>query len=111
MANFSPVKDDFKNYNDQFRASITEQQFKKFKSLKSNRKKILFVASFEKCFEYTVKVELNHGKDFEEAKVMKNKGNAEFQKENYNKAFWFYSQAILKSTLNCPGTDDYLTLK
>lgn len=104
MANFSPVKNDLKNFNNEFRDSITKQQLKQFKALKSNKKKILFVASLEKCFKYPVEAKINHGKDIEEAKLMKNKGNVEFQKENYSKAFWFYSQAILKSSSNDPGT-------
>lgn len=105
MANVSPVKNDLKNFNNEFRDSITKQQLNRFKSLKSNKKKILFVASLEKCFKYPVKAEINHGKDIEEAKQVKNKGNVEFQKKNYNKAFWFYSQAILKGSSNDPGTN------
>lgn len=104
MANFSPVKNDLKHFHNEFRASVTEQQFKQFKALKSNKKKILFVARLEKCFTYPVRAQINQGKNFEEAKLMKNKGNIEFQKENYFSAFWFYSQAILKSSLNDPGT-------
>jgi len=88
----------FLDYHVKLRASLSEQQTKYFESLSNNRERIIFVANLPNRPDFTINVRKNYGKNIQEAKTLKDKGNVCFQKENFELALSFYSQALLKSS-------------
>ena len=93
----------FLDYHVKLRSSLSEKQTNDFKSLTSSKERILFVTNLPNRPAFSIEVRINRGKNLQEARTLKNKGNAFFQRENYELALSFYSQALLKSSENVSG--------
>lgn len=97
------VDEKFINYHVKLRSLISNQHLEDFKILKSNRDKILFILNLKDRPRYPITTEKYRGKNLKEAKSLKEQGNLHFRNENYDEAFSFYSQSILKSSRDMPG--------
>ena len=96
----------FIDYHVNVRSSLTVQQMSDFELLKNNKDRIIFVTNIPNRPRFSIDVQINHGKDLQEARRLKDQGNAYFQKQNYNLALSLYSRALLKSSENLPGNDE-----
>lgn len=103
MANVTRAAKTFKDYQSELCSKLSKSQLQKFKNLKTTDEKIIFINGLENCPMYPINIQVNRGKNFDEARKLKEQGNGCFQKEKYNEACWYYSQSILKAPYNCSG--------
>lgn len=99
----------FKDYQLALRSSLSNSQLEKFKNLRTNEEKIIFINGLQNFPTFPISKQENRGKNLEEAQKFKEQGNVSFQNKKYNQACWFYSQSILKCPRNRPGK--FLDLK